>query len=122
MAQGDMAVAHKEVTCMVSVKNIHFYRMPNVSWFILCLEKYDSYRLNDLSGYTARSNTVGSGTGSIPLVLKGQGLGQLWTTASWSLLGNSRRSVTTDHKGSIKISWRKVKDSHSSKHQSKRPH
>lgn len=70
----------------------------------------DRYRLNgNLSGNTAKSNIVRSGTSSISLILKGQGLGQPWIMASWSLLENTRRSGATDHKGSMGTSGGKVK-------------
>lgn len=39
MAQGAPAVTHKEVTRVVSAQNIHVYRISNVPWFILGLEK-----------------------------------------------------------------------------------
>lgn len=43
--------------------------MPYVTQFIFCLEKSGPVRywLNDLSEYTARSNTIGSGTSSMSL-------------------------------------------------------
>lgn len=72
-------------------------------------------RLKDLPGHTARSNTVGSGTSSTLLVLKGQGWARLGAMISRCLLHNSRRSGTIDLKTAQELLTGGLKDPYSSK-------
>lgn len=86
---------------MVSAQNVHVYRISNVSWFILGLEKRNKWLV-----WTQKSNTVVWDWLHI-IGFQGTKIGS--TLASWGLLGNRRRSVITDHKVSIRISSWKAK-------------
>ena len=58
----------------------HFWGAGSEGWSGVEKGGPDRYRLNDFSGNTARGSSVRSGTSSLSLLLKEQGLGQPWAS------------------------------------------